>query len=73
MGTERKTESMLSMVERYFNYKELSERWKRPIGTLRLMVMQKRLIPSLKIGKGKNGRVLFSDSYIRELEAKKQV
>ena len=57
----------------FLNYKDLSERWKSPVGTLRLMVMQKRLVPSLKIGKGKNGRVLFSGLYIRELEDKGRV
>lgn len=73
MSSERKTESIFSMVEKYYDYVELAKRWRRPIGTLRYMRMQGRLIPSLKIGKGKNGRVLFSDSYIRELESKGQV
>lgn len=57
------------MTNEFLTYKELAKRWKRPVGTLRAWVMEKRLKPSFKAG----SCVLFTESYIREVEAKGQV
>lgn len=54
------------MSEKFLTYKDVAERWKRPIGTLRTWVMEGRLKPSFKAG----NRVLFKESYINEIEAK---
>ena len=53
----------------FLDYKDLSARWKRPVNTLRIWVMEKRLIPSFKAGTC----VLFKESYIQEIEAKGRV
>jgi len=47
------------------SYKDLSARWKIPISTLRIWVMEKKLKP-LKLGRA----VRFHESYILELEKK---
>lgn len=57
------------MQDKFLTYKELAERWKRPVNTLRIWVMEKRLKPSFKAG----SCVLFTESYIREIEAKGRV
>ena len=53
------------MSNKMLTYKEVSERLKIPVGTLRTWVMQKRLIP-IKFGR----LVRFPESYIMELEKK---
>ena len=53
------------MSNKMLTYKEVSERLKIPVGTLRIWVMQKRLIP-IKFGR----LVRFPESYIMELEKK---
>ncbi len=53
------------MPEKMLTYKDVSERLKIPIGTLRNWVMNKRLIP-VKFGR----LVRFPESYIMELEKK---
>jgi hypothetical protein len=48
---------------RLLTYKELSERWQKPVSTLRVLVMQKKLKP-IKLGRD----VRFSEGYIQEIE-----
>lgn len=52
------------MPEKMLTYKDLSERWKIKINTLRIWVMQGKLKP-LKLGR----LVRFSEAYILELES----
>jgi excisionase family DNA binding protein len=49
----------------WLTYKELAERWKLPVGTLRSWVMKKKIKP-VKFG----SLVRFSEAYIIELEQK---
>lgn len=51
------------MVAALLTYKELSDRWKIPINTLRIWVMQGKLKP-IKFSR----LVRFSEAYISELE-----
>lgn len=53
------------MAPKWLSYKDLSERLQIPVNTLRIWVMEKKLIP-VKFGR----LVRFSESYIQELEAK---
>lgn len=53
------------MSLRLLTYKDLSERWQKPVSTLRVLVMQKKLKP-IKLGRD----VRFSEQYIREIENK---
>jgi excisionase family DNA binding protein len=53
------------MAPKWSSYKDLSERLQIPINTLRIWVMEKKLVP-VKFGR----LVRFSESYIQELEAK---
>jgi len=53
------------MPEQLLTYKDLSERWQIPVNTLRIWVMQKKLIPK-KLGR----HVRFSLAYIKEIEEK---
>lgn len=46
-------------------YEDVAERWQLPVGTLRLWVMKKKLVP-IKFGR----LVRFQESYIVELENK---
>jgi DNA-binding transcriptional MerR regulator len=57
---------MISPSEKYYTYKDLAERWKLAVNTLRQYVMSGILVPSMRLGR----RVRFSDSYIRDIEAK---
>ena len=52
-------------MERLLTYKDLSERWQKPVATLRVLVMKKKLEP-IKLGRD----VRFSEDYIREIEKK---
>lgn len=51
------------MTVKLLTYKDLSERWKKPVSVLRILVMKKKLKP-IKLGRS----VRFSESYIREIE-----
>jgi hypothetical protein len=53
------------MATALLTYKDLSERWRIPISTLRIWVMKKKLLP-VKLGR----LVRFHESYILELEKK---
>lgn len=53
------------MGARFLTYKDLSERWKVPINTLRIWVMEKKLKP-IKLGR----LVRFQESYIIEIETR---
>lgn len=53
------------MFTKMLTYKEVSEMLKIPVGTLRIWVMQKRLIP-IKFG----SLVRFSESHVKELVEK---
>ncbi|MBI5849311.1 MAG: helix-turn-helix domain-containing protein [Nitrospirae bacterium] len=53
------------MSVKMLTYKDLAERWKLPVNTLRNWVMKKKLKP-LKLGR----LVRFPESYIMELEQK---
>ena len=51
------------MSPRLLTYKDLSDRWQKPVSTLRALVMQKKLRP-IKLGRD----VRFSEQYIQEVE-----
>jgi hypothetical protein len=51
------------MSLKLLTYKDLAERWQKPVGTLRVLVMQKKLKP-IKLGRD----VRFSEEYIQEIE-----
>jgi len=53
------------MANKFLTYKDLSERLNIPVGTLRIWVMEKKLIP-VKFGR----LVRFPESYVSELEQK---
>ncbi len=53
------------MGARFLTYKDLSERWKIPVNTLMIWVMEKKLKP-LKL----NRLVRFPESYIIEIETR---
>jgi hypothetical protein len=52
------------MAIKLLSYKDLSIRWQIPINTLRIWVMEKRLMP-IKLGR----LVRFSESYVMKKEA----
>ncbi len=51
------------MSFKLLTYKDLSERWQKPVSTLRVLVMQKKLKP-IKLGRD----VRFAEQYIQEIE-----
>jgi hypothetical protein len=53
------------MNDRLMSYLDVSEKWQKPVSTLRYWVMQKKLIP-IKLGRS----VRFKESYILECEEK---
>jgi hypothetical protein len=53
------------MPEKLLTYKDVSERWQKPVSTLRVLVMKKKLKP-IKLGRD----VRFSMKYIEEIESK---
>jgi hypothetical protein len=53
------------MSLKLMTYRDLSERWQKPVSTLRALVMKKKLRP-IKLGRD----VRFSMTYIEEIEAK---
>ncbi len=50
-------------TEKLLTYKDLSVRWQKPVGSLRILVMKKKLKP-IKIGRD----VRFDEAYIEEIE-----
>jgi predicted site-specific integrase-resolvase len=52
--------------EKFYTYKELSERWGVAVNTLMQWVMAGILVPSMRLGR----LVRFSESYILEIESK---
>lgn len=55
----------MSASDKLLTYKDVSARWQKPVSTLRVLVMQKKLKP-IKLGRD----VRFSLKYIEEIEAK---
>ena len=53
------------MSKALLTYKDLSERWQKPVSTLRVLVMKKKLKP-IKLGRD----VRFTIEYIEGIEAK---
>lgn len=53
------------MSEILLTYKDLSKRWQKPVSTLRVLVMKKKLKP-IKLGRD----VRFSENYVMEIENK---
>ncbi len=53
------------MNNKLLTYKDLSERWQKPVSTLRVLVMKKKIMP-IKLGRD----VRFAMQYIEEIEAK---
>jgi len=53
------------MTQKLLTYKDLALRWQKPVGSLRALVMQKKLKP-IKLGRD----VRFSERYIEEIEEK---
>lgn len=53
------------MEDKYLTYEEVAERWRLKVQTVRMFVMEKRLVPSLVIGRS----VRFLESYIKQKEA----
>jgi len=51
------------MPFKLLTYKDLSDRWQKPVSTLRALVMKKKLKP-IKLGRD----VRFSEMYIQEIE-----
>lgn len=50
---------------RLLTYRDLADRWQKPINSLRILVMQKKLKP-IKLGRD----VRFAIAYIEEIEKK---
>ena len=55
----------MTMSEILLTYEDLSKRWQKPVSTLRVLVMKKKLKP-IKLGRD----VRFSEAYILEIEHK---
>ncbi len=51
------------MSEKLLTYRDLANRWQKPVSTLRSLVMKKILKP-IKLGRD----VRFSEEYIRQIE-----